>query len=285
MIIVLGNRDAVETHFAEREGQTPERIQTKLAKGKRFTIVRLADDLTPAQVVATLTDGQGVWAFHAAAGSKPAWVAAESPDMASFLSSMWGGIEIRSLQDPVLTVDRDGRTVIDPETGKKRTATPNGKIVKAASTALLGLLPTQMLLGLTLFMVLRLELKTNAGNDFQAKQMAGAASASALAVFMGLTANATAPAAGDTTLSAEIATAGGGLIRKSVTYAHTGGANTYTLTGAFTGNASDVYPVTINKFGVFDAVTVGNLVFETAITPATLNQSGDAVTITQTVTM
>lgn len=51
-------------------------------------------------------------------------------------------------------------------------------------------------------------MKTNAGHDFQAKQMAGAASATAVAKWMALTANVTAPAAGDTTLTGEIAKIG-----------------------------------------------------------------------------
>lgn len=129
-------------------------------------------------------------------------------------------------------------------------------------------------------------MKTNAGHDFQAKQMAGAASATAVAKWMALTANVTAPAAGDTTLTGEIATASGGLIRQAAVYAHTAGTNTYTLTGTFTANGNDTLPVTIGKMGVFDAASTGNMVFETLISPtATLSASGDVLTVTQTVTM
>lgn len=129
-------------------------------------------------------------------------------------------------------------------------------------------------------------MKTNAGNDFQAKQMAGAASATAVAKWMALTANSTAPAATDTVLTAEIATAGGGLVRQVATYAHTAATNTYTLTGTFTANGTDALPVTVAKMGVFDAASAGNLVFETLISPtATLSASGDVLTVTQTVTM
>lgn len=71
--------------------------------------------------------------------------------------------------------------------------------------------------------------------------------------YIALTANSTAPAAGDTTLASEITTAGGGLVRKLATYAHTAGASSYTL-------------------------------FETLVSPtATLSASGDQLTITQTV--
>lgn len=133
------------------------------------------------------------------------------------------------------------------------------------------------------------QLKTNAGHDVQARQMASAgaaASATAVLRFMALTANTTAPAATDTTLTGEIATASGGLIRQSATPAHTTGTNTYTLTGTFTANGNDVLPVTIGKMGVFDASAAGNMGFTTLISPtATLSASGDVLTVTQTVTM
>lgn len=130
------------------------------------------------------------------------------------------------------------------------------------------------------------QLKTNAGNDFQAKQMAGVASATAVAKFMALTATATAPAVTDTVLTGEIVTGGGGLIRQAAAYAHTAATNTYTLTGTFTANGSDVLPVTIAQMGVFDAAAAGNLVFRTLITPtATLSAVSDVLTVTQTVTM
>jgi hypothetical protein len=106
--------------------------------------------------------------------------------------------------------------------------------------------------------------------------------------YMGLTANATAPAAGDTTLTAEITTAGGGLIRKICAYAHTGGAQTYTLTPVFTVNGSDSIPVTIAKMATFTTLTgAGRMVHETLLTPstATLSAVSDQLTVTQTVTM
>lgn len=130
-------------------------------------------------------------------------------------------------------------------------------------------------------------LVTYAGLDYASKQLGGAASATAIAVNMALTANATAPAAGDTTLTAEITTAGGGLLRAACAYAHTASATTYTLTKTFTANGSDALPVTVNKMGIFDATpSGGNMPFETAISPAiTFNASGDAGTITETVTV
>jgi hypothetical protein len=129
-------------------------------------------------------------------------------------------------------------------------------------------------------------MKTNAGNDFVAKQLAGAASATAVAKWVALTANATAPAAGDTTLTGEIATAGGGLVRQAGTYAHTTGAASYTITATFTANGTDALPVTIAKRGIFDAASGGALVFETLVSPtATLSASGDSLTLTDTINL
>jgi hypothetical protein len=105
-------------------------------------------------------------------------------------------------------------------------------------------------------------------------------------MFMAITANNTAAGASDTTLTGEITTAGGGLIRKLATYAHTAAAATYTLTGVFTANVSDTLPVTIAKMATFQSMVAGRMLHETLVSPtATLSASGDALTLTQTVTM
>jgi hypothetical protein len=105
------------------------------------------------------------------------------------------------------------------------------------------------------------------------------------APFMALTANSGAAAGGDTTLTGEITTAGGGLIRKLATYAHTSGVASYTITGSFTANGSDALPVTVAKMGTFNSITSGSMAFETLLNAtATLTASGDALTVTQTVT-
>lgn len=128
-------------------------------------------------------------------------------------------------------------------------------------------------------------MRTNAGIDFCAAQLGSTSPGSNGANYVALTANATAPAGGDTSLAGEIATAGGGLVRKQGTYAHTSGAASYTVTAAFTANGSDALPVTVNKVGVLTASSAGSLVFEDAITAATLNASGDQLTVTQTVSI
>jgi hypothetical protein len=105
--------------------------------------------------------------------------------------------------------------------------------------------------------------------------------------FMGLTANATAVGTGDTTLPSEITTAGGGLIRKVGTLAHTAGGATGTITGVFTANGSDSLPVTIAKMGIGPSLlSAANQLFQTILTPstATLSAVSDQVTVTDTVT-
>lgn len=109
--------------------------------------------------------------------------------------------------------------------------------------------------------------------------------------YMALTANATAALATDTTLTGEITTSGGGLIRKLATYAHTAGAASYSLAATYTVNAADVtagLPVTINKIGIFNTLpgATGRMQFETIPNaPATLSALNDQVTITDTISM
>ncbi len=145
----------------------------------------------------------------------------------------------------------------------------------------------RLMLGIAVVaMLLRNELRTSVGIDHQADSMATTGTRPAPANYMALTANATAPAAGDTALAGEIATTGGGLIRKQATYAHTVGTNTYTLTAAFTANTSDVLPVTVAKIGTFNAGSGGTMNFTTLLNAtATLSASGDQLTVTQTVSL
>jgi hypothetical protein len=128
---------------------------------------------------------------------------------------------------------------------------------------------------------------TTAGKDMVASAIGDrSGSRAAVADYLALTANVTAPALGDTTLTAEIATGGGGLIRAASTYAHTGSTSTYTITKVFTCNGSDSLPVTVGKVGVFNASSAGTLVWSTLLSPtATLSASGDALTVTETVTI
>ena len=128
-------------------------------------------------------------------------------------------------------------------------------------------------------------MKTSSGIDFVAAQVSGAGG-TGTAKYLALTANSTAPSTADTTLSGEIVTGGGGLVRALATYAHTAGTSTYTLSNTFTANGSDSLPVTVAKIGVFNAASAGTLVFETLLSStATLTASGDSVVVTDTVTI
>lgn len=129
-------------------------------------------------------------------------------------------------------------------------------------------------------------LLTNGGRDLLHSQGFNTSAPAATSNYIAVTANASAAVATDTTLTAEIATAGGGLLRAQATYAHTGGTNTTTLTKTFTANGSDSLPVTLAKIGVFNASTSGTMTFETLLNAtATLTTSGDNVAITETITL
>lgn len=124
----------------------------------------------------------------------------------------------------------------------------------------------------------------NAGYDHLCNTCSATAAQPAAANYLALTANNTPPAAGDTTLTAEIATAGGGLIRAQAAYAHTPGTKVFTLVKTFTANGSDALPVTVTKFGVFNAASAGTMFASNQITAAAFAASGDAMALTETVT-
>jgi hypothetical protein len=127
---------------------------------------------------------------------------------------------------------------------------------------------------------------TTAGKDWAASALFDSSGARAAAAnYIAVTENATAPAAGDTTLTGEIATAGAGLIRKVGSYAHTVGTSTATLTATFTANANDALPKTLAKAGVFNAASGGAMPFESLLSPtAVVSAIGDSVTLTTTIT-
>ncbi len=100
---------------------------------------------------------------------------------------------------------------------------------------------------------------------------------------MALTENAGAAAAGDTALTGEITT--GGAARALATYAHTGGAATYTLVKSFPITAS--FPA-IHKGALFTAANptaAGVLVFEAVLNADANVINGDTLQITATNTL
>lgn len=128
-------------------------------------------------------------------------------------------------------------------------------------------------------------MRTAAGRDFQARVMGNPASNGtglySAAAFIAVTENATAPSDASTVLTGELTT--GGFGRAVAAFGTSAGANSYTLTKTFT--SSDGTARTINKIGVFNLITAGTLVFETAVpSPPTL-VSGDQLTVTETVSL
>src|ERR1035437_9963338 len=97
----------------------------------------------------------------------------------------------------------------------------------------------------------------------------GSSSQPAAGRWLGLTADSTAPAAGDTTLTGELSS--GGFTRMVGTYAHTPGTNIYTISGTFTASAT----ATISKEGVFSAISSGTLIYESLEPNAPTLVSGD----------
>ncbi len=126
-------------------------------------------------------------------------------------------------------------------------------------------------------------MRTNAGRDFQARVMGDPSStgtgAYAAACYIGLSADAAAPSASNTTLPSEIT--GGTLARAIAAYAHVNGQATYTLTKSFTSDQA----VVVRKLGVFNAVSSGTMVFETPLNAQADLQPGDTIQITETVTL
>lgn len=110
--------------------------------------------------------------------------------------------------------------------------------------------------------------------------------------YMAITQNATAAGLGDTTLTAEIANSGGGLIRKLATYAHTTSATSYSLAATYIVNAADVtaaiLPVAVAKIGIFNTLVsaTGRMQFESVLTTsATLSALNDQLTVTDTISL
>lgn len=101
--------------------------------------------------------------------------------------------------------------------------------------------------------------------------------------YMGLTENASAAAAGNTTLTGEITT--GGCARALVTYAHTNDTATLTLQKAFSVTAT--FPA-IHRMGLFSASNTtagGVMIFESVLNADANVLNGDTLTVTDTVTL
>jgi hypothetical protein len=123
-------------------------------------------------------------------------------------------------------------------------------------------------------------LRTDVGKDYVAESLGKTASRPAVADYMALTENATAPAAGDTTLASEITT--NGLARAQATFAHTTNTTSYTLSKTFT--ASGAFTA-VQKEALFNAAgppPAGTMFVENTFTSTAL-ASSDQLTVTHTI--
>lgn len=128
-------------------------------------------------------------------------------------------------------------------------------------------------------------MRTTAGRDHQSRVSFAVASTGtgiyAAANYIGVTEDASAPDAGDTTLTTELAVEG--FTRAQAAYAHTDGTNTVVMTKTFT--MSGGTSRTIRHAGLFNASSAGTMAYKTAVpSPPTL-VSGDSVAATWTFTL
>lgn len=141
-------------------------------------------------------------------------------------------------------------------------------------------------LGILVVASTRLALRYNNGASWQAGVMGNPSStgtgAYAPGIYMGISSDSTAPAAGDTTLVGEVTS--GTLSRALATYAYTTAATSYTESKVFTSDQT----ITIYKCALFTAASGSAPIFGSLLTAGGVNSpkslfSGDQVGITETV--
>ena len=120
-------------------------------------------------------------------------------------------------------------------------------------------------------------LLTNSGRDWIHGQVYNTGTTNQ-AKYIGLTTDAGAANAADTTLTGEIST--NGLTRVAGTPSHSGGTNTTTITAAFTAAGSFT---AVQKTALFTQVSGGTMVHENTFTSVNM-QSGDVLNVTWTIT-
>ena len=113
-------------------------------------------------------------------------------------------------------------------------------------------------------------LLTDAGRDFvHAQALTNTSAGTRGAGFIGVTVNATAASAADTTLTGEIAS--GGLTRvDATTKTHSAGTNTSQFIHTFTATTTHT---SVQKAGTFNAISVGTMLHENTFTATTLNNT------------
>jgi hypothetical protein len=119
-------------------------------------------------------------------------------------------------------------------------------------------------------------LRTTAGGDWQASVMANTSAPPATMNYIALSNDATAPAAGDTSVASEIVS--NGLSRAQGVYAHTASTASLTVQKVFNATGTQAS----QKTGLLNASSSGTLGFENTYTQVTVN-NGDTLTVTWTI--
>lgn len=263
--VEVGTDKAVEG-YRDANSADPELVRYRDAPGERIVTLTVPDGVNLVEAFRTVV---GALQLHIAEGERPVWVESSSAGLTTLLAEHF---EIENNERPANWGE------VEPE--------PKGGTVPPGALTTMVVMAMAMLV-MALF---RMELRTDAGRDYQARVMGDTAStgtgAYASGSYIGLTANATAASAASTTLTAEITT--GTLARAQATYAHTNGTATYTLTKTFTSDQT----VVVAKLGVFNSVgpggaatTSNTIIFETLLNATATMVTGDQLQVTETVTM
>jgi hypothetical protein len=262
--VIPGEQDGSDFDRVSADIERPATFRPAPVEGKqRLEVNSPAEDgKTALEVFQDITSPGGIASYWLADGSTFTWVSSDNDDLASLLAAAYSA-EVRPFLPQGERDEHAERPVV--------------KALLGTTLATMLLLPFVMLLAA----LTSAKLRTDAGRDWQSDVMGSAAGVPAK--YMALSATA-AESAAHTSLAGEITTASGGLIRKAATYAHTTGTSTYTQTATFTANGSDSLPVTVKQCALLTASSSGVLAFEKIISDTLFAVSGDAATVTYTVT-
>lgn len=256
---------------ALRELIAEQREPFSLGAGESITEISIPDG-TPLLDAVTMV--RLSWQAHST--KPPAWI--ECGDDTSFAALL---CEAMRDDDTIPERSMPAGWMSDEEVNPSPSPASGTGITTATTTM------AMIVVALVMFLATRLQLRTNAGRDFQARVMGNSGVAGAgtgtmrPADYLAITENSTAPALTDTTLTGELT--GGGLARALATFSHTASATSYTL--VFEWTSSDGTARTIQKMGVFNASSGGSLVFSSLVpSPPTL-VAGDKLQITSTIDM
>jgi hypothetical protein len=270
VFIHIGNSNAVEGYKDERSDE-PDLTRYRPAPGERITEFVFPDDIELEEAFLNVigaflgTADLNNAGRHVVPGGSGDWVDGDSPELVALVAAR--------LKCPV------GR----PKLYGQETQAPRG--LSQGPGGLAGLLAVEfgLLVVAGIWAASKLQLRTNVGRDFMASVTSNTASngtgAYAPASYIGVSADATVPAATDTALAGEIVAAT--LTRAQATYAHTTGTGSYTLTKTFTSDQS----ITLQKMGVFNDPTTGTLVFAAMLNAVSTMVAGDQTQITETVNL